>query len=158
MKNDNDNKKKKPSLLFRSVILLLLLMCIAVIMLPFFTQKQERILAIESQSGQYHTFYALVAKNTLQRMQGLQDVKVMPDDKAMLFVFDEPGHHQMWMHKTHIPLDLIFIKDNVVVYVAPDNQPLSDTVISAPVQSDSILEINAGLAEEKGIKIGDKII
>lgn len=150
-------KKKKRSRLYTALIITGMLICGGILILPFFTKMQERIITIQTAEGELHAFYALVADNRLKRAKGLQDVTQMPEDTGMIFVFDEAARHSMWMKNTHIPLDMLFIADNTVTHIARNAEPFSEEVLSPPSPVTLILEINGGLADTLGIREGDAV-
>lgn len=56
-----------------------------------------------------------VAKTEEEREKGLQNVKELPEDEGMLFIFDNPQTVGFWMKDTLIPLDIIFINEDMEV-------------------------------------------
>lgn len=78
----------------------------------------------------------------------------------MLFVFQQEGEYPFWMKNTKIPLDMIWInKDREVVFVAKNVRPCeADSCFNIMPDGDALyaLEINAGLADNIGIKQGDR--
>jgi len=65
------------------------------------------------------------------------------------------------MKNTWIPLDIIWLsKDGQVAYISKNSQTCDQTdcpTINPEVKAKYVLEINAGLSEQMGIKIGDKL-
>ena len=93
-----------------------------------------------------------VALTDEQHEKGLQGVKELEKDKGMLFVFDEPDTVSFWMKDTEIPLDIIFVDDELTVISVAQGEPLSET----PHVEDNVeyvLEVNQG----SGIKAGDEL-
>lgn len=104
-------------------------------------------------------FKTAIADNNSKRAYGLMNLKTLPQDQAMLFVFDEEREVVMWMKNTVIALDMIFIdKNNVIVSIKTNTKPLSLDYIFSEKKVTNILEINAGLAEKFGIETGQKIV
>ena len=79
-------------------------------------------------------------------------------DEGMLFPM-EYKNNSMWMKNTYIPLDVIFLDDNMRIlgYVL-DNVPLSLESISINKKSNNVLEMNAGSVYNFNMKLGDKIL
>ena len=79
-------------------------------------------------------------------------------DEGMLFPM-EYKYNSMWMKNTYIPLDVIFLDDNMRIlgYVV-DTVPLSLKSISINKKSNNVLEMNAGSVDNFNMKIGDKIL
>jgi len=104
-------------------------------------------------------FSVELANTPSERQQGLMFRESMPDNRGMLFVFDDVVPRSFWMKNTLIPLDMLFIDDNwTVVHVA---NAVPCTVDPCPSYSSPpamyVLEINGGLAEKSGIKVGSKL-
>lgn len=79
-------------------------------------------------------------------------------DEGMLFPM-EYKYNSMWMKNTYIPLDVIFLDDNMRIlgYVV-DTVPLSLESISINKKSNNVLEMNSGSVDKFNMKIGDKIM
>lgn len=103
-------------------------------------------------------FNVAVANTPQKRAYGLMNIKALPQDQAMLFLFDKISVVHMWMKNTLIPLDMIFIDvSNNIVNIRKQAVPESLEVISSKEKIDKVLEINGGLCDKFGIKIGQKI-
>ena len=105
-------------------------------------------------------FKVEVADNPIKRAQGLMFRKELNENSGMLFVFPNSGKYSFWMKNTFIPLDIIWIDENLeVVYIYENAQPCSDECDSIIPDKEAkyVLEINARLAEKYGIEIGDVI-
>lgn len=103
-------------------------------------------------------FTVEIADTDALRARGLMFRQRLPEDRGMLFDFQEPRPVSMWMKNTYIPLDMLFIrKDGTIAYIAENTVPKSlDTVgISEPVLA--VLELAGGVAKKHGIRAGDKI-
>jgi uncharacterized membrane protein (UPF0127 family) len=92
---------------------------------------------------------------------GLMFRPSLPDNRGMLFLFDQPRLPAFWMKNTLIPLDLVFLDGGgAVVDVIPNVQPCAADPCpnyppSRPAQA--VLEINAGNAAAHGIEVGTVI-
>ena len=76
----------------------------------------------------------------------------------MLFDFKVEQPVLMWMKNTYLPLDMVFIsRAGTVVNVAENAEPLSERIIPSGAPVYAVLEINAGVAKEIGLKRGDKV-
>lgn len=109
------------------------------------------------------TFRVELAKTQKEQEQGLSGRGSLATDGGMLFLFDKPSYYSFWMHGMKFPLDIIFILDDKVVSVYEDLQPASPNDDNPPqygsgVASDSVLEVNAGVARKNNIKVGDAVI
>ena len=103
-------------------------------------------------------FLVAVATNEEQQERGLMFVKNLPKNYGMLFDFKEEKVVNMWMKNTKITLDIIFIdKNHKIVAIKHKAQPESLDIINCKFLITMVLEINGGLADELGIKLGDEI-
>lgn len=92
------------------------------------------------------------ARTEEERIKGLQGVTELKEDEGMLFFFDEPQTVDFWMKDTKIPLDIIFIDEDMEVISIYEGEPESTTM----AEEDNVkfvLEVNQG----SGIKEGDEL-
>jgi uncharacterized membrane protein (UPF0127 family) len=104
-------------------------------------------------------FHAEVAKTPRDWEHGLSNRDSLPQNSAMLFVFDHPAYHAAWMKDMKFPLDILLILNHRIVALY-ENVPVSIPSKSLPlyggdVQSDMALEINAGLSQKYSFRKGD---
>ncbi len=95
------------------------------------------------------------------RVHGLSGRVSLPVDHGMLFVFSSPGIYSFWMNEMRFPLDILWISQGIVVDEATLSVPTS-TIDGIPthtpeVLADTVLELNAGMAEKLGLTIGSPI-
>ena len=115
-------------------------------------------LAIDTASG-HHVFDVEWEKTNAERERGLMDRKSMAQTHGMLFDF-RPHDEQVlfWMKDTFLPLDMIFIgHDGHVVSIKHDAKPMDETIIRSDAPTIAVLEVNAGVADKIGVKIGDRV-
>ena len=93
-----------------------------------------------------------VALTEEEHEKGLQGVKNLKDNEGMLFVFPEPQQVSFWMKDTDIPLDIIFINEDLEVISVAKGEPNTE---DAHVENDVafVLEVN----QNSGIKAGDEL-
>lgn len=104
-------------------------------------------------------FYVELAANPKDQERGLMYRKQLPPDEGMLFIFDSEEKRTFWMKNTYVALDIVFLdRSGTVVAIAPSAKPLDETLIPSNVPAQYVLEINAGLAQQQGIKIGSQLI
>ena len=114
-------------------------------------------LEIQTASGA-HAFQVEIAKDEPTREKGLMNRRFMPRDRGMLFEFDRVAPVSFWMKNTYISLDMVFISPNgTVTRVTPNAEPLSEDIIPSGPPCTAVLELNAGVAAEIGLKAGDKV-
>lgn len=103
---------------------------------------------------------ATIAATPWQRTIGLSGRESLATDRGMLFLFNEPGIYPFWMKNTNIPLDIIWVKDKIIVDVAslPAETTNETTPFHTPqVAADSVLEINVNQAKHHGVSIGQRL-
>ncbi len=107
-----------------------------------------------------HCFIVEIADNDEERQQWLMYREFMEKNKAMLFIFPITKTYSFWMKNTIIPLDMIWIDEDLNIVDIQTAQPCkTDTCISYVPQKQSlyVLEINAWLASEHGIEVWDRL-
>lgn len=93
-----------------------------------------------------------VACTEEDRIKGLQGRESLDENKGMLFVFDEPDTIDFWMKDTKIPLDIIFINEDMEVISVYQGEPENENI----AEEDNVkfvLEVNQG----SGIEEGDEL-
>ena len=136
------------------------LACLALLWVtPALTEAVTKgTLTLETTSGT-HPFNIEVATTAKERELGLMFRTSLPADGGMLFLYETPQPIAMWMKNTIIPLDMIFIDDWGRVHrIEPNTEPFSLDPIPSDGDVLGILEVNAGVAEKIGLKVGDKIV
>ena len=99
----------------------------------------------------------LIANNDYLRQKGLSDRESIPENTAMLFVFDKADKYGFWMKDMKFPLDIVWLNEKKeIVYllqnIKPDTYP--DTFF--PIDNAMyIIEFNAGFSEKNNIKVGN---
>jgi uncharacterized protein len=114
-------------------------------------------LEIATGSG-VHVFNVEVVSDEASREKGLMYRRYMPQDRGMLFNFNEEAPVAFWMKNTYIPLDMIFIsRKGVVTSIAANAEPMSERLIPSGGPVYAVLEVNGGVARSIGLKAGDKV-
>lgn len=107
----------------------------------------------------YYDFDIELALDDSHRQYGLMFRTELPEMNGMLFVYDRRRELSMWMRNTFIPLDILFIDDEgKIMNIAENCQPRSLSLIRSEGRAKAVLEVNGGLTEKLGIKVGDVII
>ena len=107
----------------------------------------------------------LFADTPQERAAGLSGYPGLPEDAGMLFVFPEPRQPSFWMRGVLFALDLIWIRDGMVVQInasvppPPPNTPDDQLPRYQPTEPIThVLELAAGSAARYGITVGDRVI
>lgn len=101
-----------------------------------------------------------VANDDAERKQGLSGVTELKELEGKLFVFDEAGEQGMWMKDMLMPIDIIWVNDDMQIVhieerVAPNTYP---KVFRSPVPARFVIEVNAFFVESFKIAVGDQVM
>ena len=103
-------------------------------------------------------FIAEIADTEELRTRGLMFRHFLPEDKAMLFDYEQPRPVAMWMKNTNISLDMLFIReDGTIAAIAEDTVPQSLDTISVQEPVRGVLELAAGTVKRLGLRPNDKV-
>ena len=108
-------------------------------------------------SAGMHSIRAEVAADFSTRMRGLMHRASLPANSGMLFIFDQPSIHCMWMKNTLIPLSVAFLDEAGTVINVADMQPHSEQSHCAAREARYALEMNRGWFTARGIKPGMRL-
>lgn len=101
---------------------------------------------------------SLVVSDTEEtRVKGLSEMELLPDNSAMLFVFDKPDTYGFWMKDMKFPIDVIWLDEKMKIThieknVSPDTFP---NKFFPPEKSLYVIEFNAGFSEQNGLVVGN---
>jgi len=109
-----------------------------------------------------HTIRLELAVTETEKEKGLGYRDSLATDWGMLFVYNHPERYGFWMKGMRFPLDFIWINGNKVAdlsdHIPP---PVSDTAqpvsLAPSAPADKVLEVNAGVIDRIGVKIGDLV-
>ena len=96
-----------------------------------------------------------VARTPEEQERGLMKRDSMPQNHGMIFVFPSEQVLAFWMKDTRFPLDILFLdrKGKIVSMFQMKPYDLSNTSSEKPAQF--AIELNAGVAKDTGVKVGD---
>lgn len=106
-----------------------------------------------------HVLEVQVADTQPRRIRGLMFQDQLPYDQGMIFVFESPGLHSLWMLNMQFPLDMIWFDGaGNVVHIEENVKPCksaletaSCTVVNPDTEAVYILEVAAGFVDTLGI-------
>jgi uncharacterized membrane protein (UPF0127 family) len=99
-----------------------------------------------------------IADTDYERETGLMYRSSMAPKQGMLFVFDDVSMHYFYMKNTEIPLDLIFVDNQMSIASFQKNaQPMNENSLTSKVPVRYVLEVNAGMADKWSLELGDSI-
>ncbi len=105
-------------------------------------------------------FQVELATTSIEQARGLSGRASLAPDAGMLFVFSSMTSPSFWMHGMEFPLDIIWISGGKIVGIAKNLPPATfgeTTIYDPPQPVDRVLEINAGLSDRYGFRIGDAV-
>lgn len=92
--------------------------------------------------------------------KGLMFREFLDENSGMLFVFAIEDYHSFWMKNTLIPLDTIFISEELqivdIIYSEPCKEDPCDSYKPREIAK-YVLEVNGNFTIKNNIKIGNKI-
>ena len=104
-----------------------------------------------------HKLTVEVAHTVPTRSQGLMHRRMLPENRGMLFVFDNAAIHAMWMMNTYIPLSVAFLDERGVIINIEDMKPHTQDTHPSAKPARYALEVNQGWFGKRGIRAGAKI-
>jgi hypothetical protein len=112
---------------------------------------------IETPVGERRFKVELAVKDA-ERQRGLMYREHLADDDGMLFLFERQQPLAFWMKNTWIPLDMLFITEDLTVLgIVEGAEPLTTSSRRVPGESRFVLELRGGLSSELGLKAGQKV-
>ncbi len=110
-------------------------------------------------AGQPHTLE--LALSPIARTHGLMGRPTMADNHGMLFFFPDEDIRDFWMRNCLIPLDIIFIDQNLKIdsihslpAPSPGTPPHEIPRATSVGPCQYVIELNAGRADKLGLKPG----
>ena len=104
---------------------------------------------------------AEVAETPEARARGLSGHAPLSPDEGMLFRFGTPGRYAFWMSGMTFPIDIIWLRDDAIVDMAPTVPPPGEgqepPLYWPRIAADAVLEVSSGTARSVGLRIGDTI-
>lgn len=104
-----------------------------------------------------HALRVELADTDESRRIGLMYRRSMAENQGMLFVYEQPGLHAMWMKNTLIPLSVAFIDRDGRIINIEDMAPQTLESHGARAEASYSLEVNLGWFSKHGIKPGDRV-
>ena len=99
-----------------------------------------------------------IAATRAEISRGLMYRDHLPYDAGMLFLMGKVGVWSFYMRNTLIPLDMIFIsQDLTVVGMVPNAAPCTETLRGIAKPSSYVLEVNGGWAAAHQIAAGARV-
>lgn len=116
----------------------------------------QQLPVVELKAG-VHLIRAEVAADFSSRGRGLMHRKSLAPNAGMLFIFDAPAIHCMWMKNTYIPLSVAFMDAEGKIVNIADMQPHSEESHCAAQPALYALEMERGWFAKRGVKPGVRL-
>lgn len=145
---------KKKIVLGISIIILV----VTIIVIFGVVLKPNSLVTILGGSGE-HSFKVEISDTPIKQAYGLMDRKSLGKGSGMLFVWEDEEVRSFWMKNTFIPLDMIFIDENLtIVDINKNALPCTECIsYDSKRPAKYVLEINGGLSDKLGINVGDGV-
>ena len=100
-----------------------------------------------------------MADDANERNEGLMNVSNLPQNRGMLFIFEEQQPLSFWMANTPLPLDIFFVNEDMEIVRIHRNTPpyTEENFTSGDEPALYAVETNAGFAVSHDIQEGMKI-
>jgi uncharacterized protein len=99
--------------------------------------------------------------NDQDRAMGLMFRPSLAADRGMLFVFEEPAFHGIWMKNCKFPIDILWLDDQRKVVHLAENVPpckAEPCPVYEPLRRASyVVELNAGEARREKALLGASV-
>lgn len=124
-------------------------------------EQAQDVVTFDTSMG-YVQFTVDIVKSVEDQKAGLSGVEHLPQNKGMLFWYDEASVLHFWMKDMKIPIDIVFIgPDMKVSHILKELEPCVD-IDRCPSYSSMrpalyVVEINSGLADKHGIRVGSEV-
>lgn len=108
---------------------------------PMFADYEKKTITVNNKQVE-----VWIADTPARQARGLMQVTQLGNNQGMLFVFPDYAVRTFWNMNTLIPLDIVWMKDDVVAGVSalPAIEGESITRVSSPEPVNNVLEVPAG--------------
>ncbi|MCP6719950.1 MAG: DUF192 domain-containing protein [Patescibacteria group bacterium] len=109
------------------------------------------------------TIVVEVVKTDKDREQGLSGRDNLGINEGMLFLFENPGNHGIWMKGMKFPIDIIWISGNEIIGFEENVEPEPGvgvgelTVYYPPETVNKVLELKAGRVSLLRVRVDDEV-
>ena len=102
-----------------------------------------------------------IADSSEEQALGLMFRDSMPADQGMLFIFPNEAPRSFWMKNTRIPLDIMdcdkYLKRGSISANAKPCRVSRCPSYPSKAPAQYVLELNAGMASQLGVGVGDRL-
>lgn len=123
-----------------------------------FTKEGELSIMKAENDSVVATLDIEIADDAYQTQTGLMYRHSMPENQAMLFVFEDEIPRSFYMKNTEFGLDIIYINsEKEIISIQKNAKPLDPSSLPSETPCQYVLEVNAGLSDKWGLANGDKV-
>lgn len=128
--------------------------------LLFNSPEQTQALNVKFPDGAF--LKAEIADTPEKLLFGLAFRPVLPEDEAMLYIYEESGLHRVWTKEFKFPVDIIWVDESkIIVHLEKDVPPCfkSPCTWYGPPPNDAryIIESNAGFIARENVAVGQQL-
>lgn len=117
------------------------------------------VIRLEREDGVTVSFDVELASTDAERSRGLMGRRALQPTHGMLFDFGTERPIVMWMHDTHISLDMLFVNaQGIVVDVRARTTPLSDELLPGAFPARYVVELAGGQAAANALVPGVRLV
>ncbi len=142
---------------FILIIVFILILALAWIFRPYAFLRASEVRTIFVGGN---AFSVEVADTFATRAHGLSGHAPLGENEGMLFVFGGTTTGAFWMKDMLFPLDLVWIRDGIVVGTTENALPMRQTgfrLYPPPMAVDQVLEVNAHTVKRLHVIRGDEV-
>lgn len=115
--------------------------------------EKENVSGIRINDKEFPLWHSKTEKNM---QKGLSGIDYMSGTQGMIFIYQKADNHYFWMNRMLIPLDFVWINNDIIVDIfSKNNKNLN--AFTSDKKADKIIEFNKGTCDKYDINIGDRI-
>jgi hypothetical protein len=137
---------------FKRIAIFFLVLILILVAIFFLIAEKNKLVII---NGKF--FVAETATSPEKQEKGLSGRRKICAHCAMLFEFKKSDNYVFWTKNMRFDLDILWIEKNKIKHIEKNISHNFKGVLDPETKADKVLEINAGLTDKYGIKIGDRI-
>ena len=141
----------------KSKILVLIILTLILIIFSYFIDNKFYNDQSKNEFNLKDNNISLLIANTDElRQKGLGSVDYLPQNTAMLFIFNEMENHGIWMKDMKFSLDIIWLDDKKkIIHIEENISPNTYPTLFGPERNSLyIIEANAGFSRKNAFKVG----
>ncbi|NCN07441.1 DUF192 domain-containing protein [Candidatus Falkowbacteria bacterium] len=154
-----ESQPKKIKVNFRLLSIVFVVTILLFVSLAIIVKNKQALANLQTIDIAGQQIKLRLAKTPSEQQLGLGYVKKMPSNNGMLFVYDDYILPNFWMKNMIIPIDIIWIKDDMVIGYERNLEPQRDN-LNLPIYRPKsfvnyVLEVNSGFVDKYSLRIGD---